>query len=120
MDDNDEILERVKSLVTNSGIAYDEAYADETVSIVRDRVRLEAGISNLPALADSIIVDITYKLLRRRFYEGIESETNNETGSLTTKFIDNLFAEYANQISKLKNVDDDGDLEPCRCKVRFL
>lgn len=89
------ILERV--LVRLPGeTQVDEPFLLETIVIVEDRLNLILNTDILPQKFESIVVDAVIKVWRRRYYEGIESEGID---AITTKFIDNVLAEYDREIN---------------------
>lgn len=92
---------------------------DEVCHGVLDRLCMRLGASELPEVAESIAVDAAVKVARRKFYEGVQSESAGMTGSVSTSFYEDALAEYAAEISGLRSM-----LAGCgtlaRSKVRFI
>lgn len=87
-------LSRLKvRLTTLSEVPADEEL-DEIVRGLSDRVCMRLRVRTLPDLAESVVVDAAVKVVRRRLYEGISSESEGQTGSVTTSFFEQVLAEY--------------------------
>lgn len=97
-----DVLARVVTRL-GEGQATDEEVA-EAVRGVRDRLCLRVGATSLPEAADSVVVDAACKVIRRRWYEGISSESEGQGGSLSTSFVDDVLAEYADEIAGLRSM----------------
>lgn len=92
----DAVLTRVQTRLGNE--PYDEGVLADIVQTVTDRLSLRLGLSEpdtLPALLYSVGVDASIKAFRRRYYEGIKSETE---GGLSTSFVEDILDEYASEI----------------------
>ena len=112
------VLERVKTRLSG-GYVPSDAELQEYVDGITDRLKLAVRASTLPAVADSIVVDATVKAVNRRFYEGISSESEGQTGTITTSFFESLLSEYADEIQALREmVAADGT--STSGKVRFI
>ena len=74
----------------------DPALIQDYVKIITDRLTLRLGVETLPKAFESIAADATVKLYRRTMFEGIRSEG---TDGLTTSFVDDVLAEYADEIA---------------------
>lgn len=112
------VIDRVKTRLTGSVIPSDSEL-QEFVDGITDRLRLMVRADQLPSVADSIVVDATVKAVNRRYYEGVSSESEGQTGSITTAFFENLLAEYADEIQALREmVAEDGKSRTS--KVRFI
>lgn len=84
--------------------AADDALVAEAVAGVSDRLRLRVGASELPAEAQSVVVDASVKVIRRMWYEGVSSESDGQAGTVTTSFFDDVLAEYAEEIAGLRSM----------------
>lgn len=98
---------------------YNETVLDEVMQTVTDRLCLRLGVSEdaFPPILYSIGVDASVKAYRRRFYEGISQEG---VADLSTHFIDDILAEYADDIDAWLQSDDAADLSSNYKVVRFL
>ena len=78
------------------------------VNIITDRLTLRLGTDTLPKAFESIAADATVKLYRRAMFEGISSEG---TEGLTTSFVADVLAEYADEIAAYRDskAKTDGD-----------
>ncbi len=93
-----EILERVKTRL--SGEAVEDGQLQEMIQTVSDRLCIRLGEETLPAVFMSVCIDAVIKMHRRIYYEGISTEN---TGSLSTAFVEDVLAEYAGEISDWKS-----------------
>lgn len=112
----DSVKERIKNRMT--GEKYDETIMDEINQTVTDRLCLRLGVTerSLPLLFESVIVDACVKVWRRKYYEGISSEG---AGGLSTTFVDDVLAEYNDEITAWLNSADANSLAS-RKVIRFL
>ena len=78
------------------------------VNIITDRLTLRLGTDTLPKAFEGIAADATVKLYRRAMFEGISSEG---TDGLTTSFVSDVLAEYADEIAAYRDnkAKTDGD-----------
>ena len=78
------------------------------VNIITDRLTLRLGVDSLPKTFEGIAADATVKLYRRAMFEGISSEG---TEGLTTSFVADVLAEYADEIAAYRDskAKTDGD-----------
>lgn len=112
------VIDRVKTRLTGSAVPSDDEL-EEFIDGITDRLRLMVRTERLPPVADSIVVDAAVKAVNRRYYEGVSSESEGQTGSITTAFYENLLAEYADEIQALREmVSEDG--KSLTSKVRFV
>lgn len=93
-----EILERVK--VRLSGETVEDGQLQEMIQTVSDRLCIRLGEETLPAVFMSVCTDAVIKMYRRIYYEGISTEN---TGSLSTAFVEDVLAEYAGEIFDWKS-----------------
>ncbi len=108
------IIERVKLRLQ------DETYSDdqlqEYIKSATDRIMLRIGEADeLPKALETIAVDITVKLFRRKYYEGIKSEGAD---TLRVAFIDDILKEYEDDFKRYRNSKATGNDKPR--KLRFL
>lgn len=92
-----EMLERIKNRIRDAAVS-DEVLEDY-ISTISDRLCLRLGVGALPVLFESICVDAVVKMYRRTYYEGISSEG---TANISTTFVDDVLAEYAQEIGDWK------------------
>ena len=97
-----ELLQRLKIRLTDTKLT-DEQLA-EYIQTVSDRLCIRLGVETLPAIFSSICVDATVKMIRRIYYEGISSES---VANINTAFVDNILAEYADEIDGWKGSQAD-------------
>lgn len=64
---------------------------EEYLKTAMDRVCLRLGVEELPECFRSIVVDISVKMYRRKFYEGISQESAD---TLSASFVDDILNEY--------------------------
>ena len=106
------VLERVK-------VRIPEAKSDileELVSSATDRILLRIGKDELPAKLETIVVEIVTKMYRKMYYEGISSESAD---TLNVTFVEDIFAEYEEEIKRWMELDDDIEGKN-KLKVRFI
>ncbi|MDY3234506.1 MAG: phage head-tail connector protein [Erysipelotrichaceae bacterium] len=97
-----EVSERIKNRL--KGETYDSTIMEELMQTIKDRltIRLGIGSDTFPEAFNSILVDATVKAWRRRYYEGISSE-NNE--NLSDSFVDDILSEYEDEIQMYRNTN---------------
>lgn len=89
------LLERVKLRLEDT----EDNLLNELLTTVKDRLCIRLGVMELPTIFESICVDATVKMYRRLYYEGITSEG---TDGLSTSFVDDVLAEYSEEITSWK------------------
>ena len=92
------ITERIKNRM--NGETYDSVIMTELSQTVLDRIMLRVGVSDessLPSLLYSIVVDASVKAWRRRYYEGINSETSV---SISDSFVEDILNEYTKEFER--------------------
>lgn len=94
-----ELIERIQLRL--QGEKPNMALLQELTTTASDRLCIRLGEETLPAAFTSICVDAVVKMYRRIYYEGVSSENN---GSLSTSFVEDVLAEYAEEISDWKNM----------------
>ena len=95
------LIGRVKTrYLEGEKVPKDEAIAEAIVT-VQDRLKIRLGTMELPETAGSIVVDASMKALRLRGYEGSTNESSSDGGSISNSFVDNILAEYADEIDAL-------------------
>ena len=97
-----ELLGRLKNRLPDTSLTDDQL--KEYLATMNDRLCLRRGVETLPALFGSICVDATVKMVRRTYYEGISSEG---VANIITSFVDNILAEYADEIGDWKTSQAD-------------
>ncbi|MBU9728043.1 phage head-tail connector protein [Diplocloster modestus] len=107
------ILERVQKRLKDDNISVEDI--NEYVTTISDRLNIRLGESVLPDVFQSIAVDASVKMYRRIYYEGIQSEGMD---GITTSFVDNVLAEYEQEIQAWK--DRKTNTEGTGRVVRFL
>ena len=109
----DELLKRLKVRLPDTKLTNDQLI--EYLSTISDRLCLRLGVQALPVMFNSICVVATVKMVRRIYYEGISSES---VSNLSTSFVDDLLAEYADEIGDWKKAQAEAGLSSK--VVRFL
>lgn len=97
------------------GEAYTESVLAEIVETITARLCLRLGVEALPAAFETIATDATVKAYRRRYYEGISSESASDA-HITTAFYEDILAEYTPEIEAYKATF----AEAAKRQVRFL
>lgn len=92
------ILERVRLRVPATE-APDNVVSDY-IATITDRLNLRLGTEELPAIFESIVVDATVKMHRRKYYEGITTEG---VANISTSFVEDILSEYETEISSWAN-----------------
>jgi len=95
------ILERVK--IRLDGEDLKDPLIEELVQTAKDRILLRVGLSGadeFPAALETIAVEVTVKAWRRQYYEGITSESAD---TINTSFVEDILAEYAQELSSWKS-----------------
>lgn len=92
------VLDRVRVRIPESEA--EEALLSELITTVKDRIGLRICADKIPEKLESIVVDATVKMFRRCYYEGISSES---VASLETTFVDDILAEYDDELSAYKD-----------------
>ena len=110
------LLARVKIRLQEEETEISDLYLDELIETARDRICLLIGEEELPALFNSICVDVVIKMYRRKHYEGISSEG---VDTLSTSFVKNVLAEYAEEFNSYLDSKEKSK-EVITKKVRFI
>ena len=106
------VLERVKVRIPEAK----EGVLEELVTSATDRILLRIGKDELPAKLETIAVEIVTKMYRKMYYEGITSESAD---TLTVSFVEDIFAEYEEELKRWMELDDDIEGKN-KLKVRFI
>ena len=117
---DDTALKRLKVRLTNLSEVPPDEELGEIVRGLSDRVCMRLRVRNLPDLAESIVVDAAVKVVRRRLYEGISSESEGQTGSVTTSFFEQVLAEYDADLAGIADMLAAEGAESASPTVRFL
>lgn len=110
-----EIAKRIECRMT--GELCDKAVMGEISQTVLDRICIRLGISNetsFPALFYGVCAEASVKAYRRRYYEGIQSES--ASGVFSDTFVDDILSEYEKEFETYRNGNDVGSSK----RVRFL
>lgn len=107
------LLERVRLRIPEDTVS--DEILEEYIATVSDRLLLRLGAETLPVPFESICVDAVVKMYRRTYYEGISSEGVAE---LSTSFVENILAEYSDEIGEWKN--SHANISGTGRTVRFL
>lgn len=92
-----QLLERLRVRLPDTNLTDDQLC--EYLLTVSDRLCLRLGVGDFPTAFASVCVDATVKMVRRIYYEGISSES---VSNLSTSFVDDILAEYADEITDWK------------------
>ena len=107
----EDLLIRLKVRLPDTKLSEDQL--TEYLRTIHDRLCLRLGAQVLPDAFGSVCVDATVKMVRRIYYEGISSES---ASNLSTSFVDDLLAEYKDEIADWKRAQ----MECAGSVVRFL
>ncbi len=113
-----DVTARVTTRLSGDECAPKQDELEEVCRGVSDRLCMRLGASELPRLAESIAVDAAVKVIRRKYYEGVQSESAGMDGSVSTAFFEDVLAEYSAEIAGLRSMLAGGGQS--RAKVRFL
>lgn len=94
----EELLSRLLTRMPETKLT--DTQLTEYLMTMSDRLCLRLGADTLPPLFSSICVDATVKMVRRTYYEGISSEA---VANINTSFVDDILAEYAEEIDDWKS-----------------
>lgn len=110
-----EIEKRIECRMT--GELCDKAVMREISQNVLDRICIRLGISSekeFPALFYGVCAEATVKAYRRRYYEGIQSES--ASGVFSDTFVEDILSEYEKEFETYRNGNDVGSSK----RVHFL
>lgn len=110
-----EIEKRIECRMT--GELCDKAVMREISQTVLDRICIRLGISSekeFPALFYGVCAEATVKAYRRRYYEGIQSES--ASGVFSDTFVEDTLSEYEKEFETYRNGNDVGSSK----RVHFL
>lgn len=110
-----EIEKRIECRMT--GELCDKAVMGEISQTVLDRICIRLGISNeqeFPALFYGVCAEASVKAYRRRYYEGIQSESTS--GVFSDTFVEDILSEYEKEFETYRNGNDVGSSK----RVHFL
>lgn len=108
------VLERIKLRLDTEQV--DDDILNEYIQTITDRLTIRLKTDELPSVFNSIVVDATVKMHRRMYYEGISSEN---TGSLSTSFVDDILKEYQTEIENYIDKQN-SEIDGSKKVVRFL
>lgn len=110
-----EIEKRIECRMT--GELCDRTVMREISQTVLDRICIRLGISNekeFPALFYGVCAEASVKAYRRRYYEGIQSES--ASGVFSDTFVEDILSEYEKEFETYRNGNDVGSSK----RVHFL
>lgn len=110
-----EIEKRIECRMT--GELCDKTVIGEISQTVLDRICIRLGISNekeFPALFYGVCAEASVKAYRRRYYEGIQSES--ASGVFSDTFVEDILSEYEKEFETYRNGNDVGSSK----RVHFL
>lgn len=107
------VLDRVKLRLPE---ANDDPIIEELIQTATDRINLRVKQTVFPVLLESILVEIVVKMYRRKYYEGISSESAD---TLNVSFYEDIFAEYEGEFNNWIKMNDE-DTGNNKLKVRFI
>lgn len=89
-----ELKDRVSNRLPNESNV-GEIFIMEAIQTIDDRLNIRLGTIVLPIIFESILVDAVVKMIRRQYYEGIDTE---RIDTIQTTFIENILDEYDKEI----------------------
>lgn len=107
------VLDRVKLRLPESS---DDQMLEEFIQTATDRINLRVKQPVFPVLLESILVEIVVKMYRRKYYEGISSESAD---TLNVSFYEDIFSEYEGEFNNWIKMNDE-DTGNNKLKVRFI
>lgn len=117
---DDAALKRLKVRLTTLSEVPPDDELSEVVRGLTDRVCMRLRVRELPDLAESVVVDAAVKVVRRRLYEGVSSESEGQSGSVTTSFFEEVLAEYDEDLAGISDMIAAEGSEASVPTVRFL
>lgn len=117
---DDTALKRLKVRLTTLSEVPPDDELSEVVRGLTDRVCMRLRVRELPDLAESVVVDAAVKVVRRRLYEGVSSESEGQSGSVTTSFFEEVLAEYDEDLTGISDMIAAEGSEASVPTVRFL
>ena len=109
------IIDRVKVRLSGENPSAD--FLAELITTMTDRINLRLGTEALPEVMESVAVDATVKLYRRRYYSGIQSEGDD---GLTASFVEDILDEYAEEFARYRAEFAKAEDGNAKGLVRFL
>lgn len=97
------LIDRIRARIPES--IEDDAFFEEYIQTISDRLCLRLGTMVVPKLFESICVDAVVKMYRRTYYEGISSEG---VANISTSFVDDILDEYADEIARYRDQQANG------------
>lgn len=113
MEPKETIKNRVKIREEN----FPDALLDEYVTTAMDRILLYTGMVLFPAAFNSIAVEVSVAMYRRKYHEGISHEG---VDAFSVSFIDNLLEQYDREFSNYKNQLEEEDNQSKAGVITFL
>lgn len=107
------VLDRVKLRLPE---AENDPIIEEFIQTATDRINLRIKQIVFPVSLESILVEIVVKMYRRKYYEGISSESAD---TLNVSFYEDIFAEYEGEFNNWVKMNDE-DTGDNKLKVRFI
>lgn len=107
------VLDRVKLRLPE---ANDDKMLEEFIQTAIDRINLRVKQLAFPASLESILVEIVVKMYRRKYYEGISSESAD---TLNVSFYEDIFSEYDGEFDNWVKMNDE-ETGNNKLKVRFI
>lgn len=107
------ILDRVKLRLPEET---NDQILGEFIQTAIDRINLRVKQTIFPTSLESILVEIVVKMYRRKYYEGISSESAD---TLNVSFYEDIFAEYEGEFNNWVKMNDE-DTGNNKLKVRFI
>nr|DAU84352.1 MAG TPA: Protein of unknown function (DUF3199) [Caudoviricetes sp.] len=107
------VLDRVKLRLPEET---NDQTLEELIQTATDRINLRIKQIVFPVSLESILVEIVVKMYRRKYYEGISSESAD---TLNVSFYEDIFAEYEGEFNNWIKMNDE-DTGNNKLKVRFI
>ena len=112
-----ELFARVKVRLKNTDEPLHDDVLTELLTTAVDRINLRVGDLVLNPLLNSIAVDLTVKMYRRLYFEGIESE---KADTLTITFVDDLLKEYDAELSAYVRAKKEDEEDITEYGIKFI
>lgn len=107
------VLDRVKLRLPEET---NDQTLEELIQTATDRINLRIKQPTFPTVLESILVEIVVKMYRRKYYEGISSESAD---TLNVSFYEDIFAEYEGEFNNWIKMNDE-ETGDNKLKVRFV
>lgn len=109
------LQERLKVRISN----IDDALLSELIQTATDRIALRCGLLNYDERLDSIAVEVVSAMYNRHL-QNSHGEKSESVDTFSVTYVDDLLAEYEQELKAFKTVQDKENGQTTVSKVVFL